>query len=468
MITGVVTSCNRHDLLQRTLDSFNRFADLNLQETIIIEDSGAARPDWLQQGAFPRLGLVKWISNGCSRGQVYSIDTAYEQVTTEYIFHMEDDWEFIGGGFLCQSTEILEKHPEIFQVLLGHYNGHPVERLPQYGFDTKTLNWREGWSGFSWNPGLRRKSEWDRIGSYGRHVGYASNGLGPELALSSLHCKLGFRVGCLGAVCVQHIGNSRSVARQPHKQPERTLIVIPACHSYKYDSWQSDIHVDGVSQLDRLTACRQTWLRDVAPHSDYLDYKFFYGEGWDRDPAADEVFLGVSDEYKFLPAKVYAAFRWAAENGYSRVYKADDDTYAWVDRIARDFLSPEWENEPYYGFKHDHAYITGGAGYVVNKQAFSIVSQVRPTDIDFWAEDIMTYRLLDKANIHGKYHPGHQPGHQEHWFDTFRIDSAGRYQLVKNMPSTCQQFPSVSLRAIHAVQPEKMRELYSRWAPVNV
>lgn len=467
MITGVVTSCNRHDLLQRTLESFNRYADLNLQETIIVEDSAADRPDWLVQGAFPRLGLIRWIGNGCSRGQVYSIDAAYEQVRTEYIFHMEDDWETISGGFIQTSIDILEKHPEIFQVLLGDYNAHPSEQISTYAFRTKLLDWREGWSGFSFNPGCRRRSDWARIGSYGRHTGYASNGLGPELTLSRLHSGLGYRVAVLPTVSVQHIGDGgRSVARQPHKQPERTLIVIPACHRYKYDSWQSDIHIDGVSQLDRLAACRETWIRDIKPHADYLDYRFFYGEGGTRAPEPDEVFIPVSDEYRHLPLKLCAAYHWAKEQGYSRVYKCDDDTFVWVDRLARDFLSPEWENEPYYGFKHEHGYVTGGAGYVLNKRAFNLMSNAQPHQISHWAEDITTYKLLDAVNIQGKYHEGHQPGHSNHWFSTDQIDSAGRFQIKQSLPSTCQSFPSVSLRAIHAVQPERMRELYSRWVPV--
>jgi len=467
VITGVIISSNRHDLLRQTLDSFNRYADLNLQETIFIEDSEAPRPEWLTQGAFPRLGIIRWIPNGCSRGQVYSIDTAYEQVTTPLIFHMEDDWEFIAGGFLTRSLEIIEQHPEILQVLLGHYNAHPVEQLPQYQFQTKTLNWREGWSGFSWNPGLRRKSDWDKIGSYGRHTGYGANGLGPEISLSRLHERLGYRVAVLPTISVTHLGNSRSVARQPHRQPERTLVVIPACHQYKYDSWQSDIHVDGGSQLDRLAACRETWLRDIKPHSDYLEYRFFYGEGGSRAPEPDEVFLPVADEYRYLPSKLVAAYKWAAENGYKRIYKCDDDTFVWVDRLVRDFLSPEWESEPYYGFKHGHGYVTGGAGYVLNRQAFSVMAATRPVDIEHWAEDITTYKLLDKSNIHGKYNPGHQPGHAAHYFDTGAIDSAGRYPLVTQMPSTLQNFPSVTLRAIHAVQPDSMRALYTRWVPVD-
>lgn len=465
--TIVVTSSGRHDLLEQTLQSFQQFADETALETIIVEDGPTEKPAWLVRGAFPRLGEVTWIGNGVTRGQVYSIDTAYERVKTPYIFHCEDDWGFSGGSrFIADSQEILEKYPEILQVLLGNYNAHPVERLPEYPFETKVWNWREAWSGFSWNPGLRRKSDWNMIGSYGRHVGYGEAGLGPECSLTSLYRDLGFRVACLPKVSVRHIGDTRSVARQAHKIPEKTLIIIPACHEYQYGSWQSDVHRDGHIQIGRLGSVRDTWSRDVAPHTPYLDYKFFFGRGANRQPLPDEVFLDVEDGYSFLPLKCSAAYRWARENGYKRVYKCDDDTYVWVDRLVRDMLSPRWEDEQYYGYRHLHGYVTGGAGYVLNGRAFTIMGTTKPVDYDHWAEDISTYKILErKGNISGVYNPGHQPGHSAHWFDTSLIDSAGTTVLgnVQGLPNPGDR---VALRAIHAVKIEDMHELYSRWLPV--
>lgn len=463
MITAVITSAGRHDLLKRTLESYQEHADLNAIETFIVEDSPADRPGWLSQGAFPRLGTVHWVPNRVSRGQVYSIDRAYELVRTPYVMHLEDDWKFLRPRFLNASVDILEACPDILQVLLGHYNGHPVEQLPQYPFQTKTLNWREGWSGFSWNPGLRRISDWHRIGSYGRHAGYSANGLAPELGLSRLYAELGYRVGCLPDICTEHLGNGRSVAHQPHRQPSRTLIIIPACHEYKYTDWEADIHVSGPGQLDRLKACRETWLRDVAPHSAYLDYKFFYGQGAKRAPLPDEVFLDVDDTYRCLPQKVAAAFTWAWGNGYKRVIKCDDDSYLWVDRMLRDALSPEWENVPYYGFKHLHGYVTGGASYILTGHALSVMASTRPMDFEHWAEDHTTNRLLGKHGISGTYHMGHQPGFANHWYNVDSIDSAGYA-----MPKQGHLLPdrdTVPLRAIHAVRPDDMRTLYSRWVP---
>lgn len=87
-ITMVVTSCNRHDLLKRTLDSFVSKADLYPDTTIVVEDSSASKPEWL--GTIPELGQMIWLSNNTNIGQILSIDRAYSLVNTDYIFHCED------------------------------------------------------------------------------------------------------------------------------------------------------------------------------------------------------------------------------------------------------------------------------------------------------------------------------------------------------------------------------------------
>ncbi len=137
--TLVITSCGRHDLLRRTFESFRAAVDQGPRETIIIEDSAAERPEWL-----PRHN-VRWISNGAQRGQIFSIDKAYAEVKTPYIFHCEDDWFFHDTGFAAQSIEILEKHLEILQVALREDNWHPSVSDPRYPFQIMQPDWREGW-----------------------------------------------------------------------------------------------------------------------------------------------------------------------------------------------------------------------------------------------------------------------------------------------------------------------------------
>jgi hypothetical protein len=42
-------------------------------------------------------------------GQINAIDQAYAHITTPYIFHSEDDWEYLCSGFVEESLIWLEK-----------------------------------------------------------------------------------------------------------------------------------------------------------------------------------------------------------------------------------------------------------------------------------------------------------------------------------------------------------------------
>lgn len=197
-ITLCVTSCGRHDLLDRTLRSFAQFNTYPIKETIFVEDSDLGPPEWLAD--LPGIGPKQWIANGARKGQVYSIDRAYAEVSTPYIFHCEDDWEFLKSGFIEASLELLERSPRVWTVSLrgSDCNGHEVEFDQELGINIHVPYWREGWGGFHWNPGLRRMADYRRIGSYGRHLSYDPRiTVVGELDLSRHHLDNGYRIAVL-------------------------------------------------------------------------------------------------------------------------------------------------------------------------------------------------------------------------------------------------------------------------------
>jgi hypothetical protein len=188
-VTLVVTSCGRHDLLARTLESLYRHcAGKAFDEVIIAED-------------WDRLG------------QVRNIDRAYERVKTTYVAHWEDDWETTAGGWLRQSIDILHTYPKILQVWLRAHddtNGHPIVKLRPFNVPTMSTDF--AWKGFSWNPGLRRLSDWKRIGGYSKHI-VGNNSLRTERAIGELYCSLGYHAAILPEPggYVRHIGDGRSL-----------------------------------------------------------------------------------------------------------------------------------------------------------------------------------------------------------------------------------------------------------------
>ena len=100
-VTVCLTSCNRFDLLRRTLDSFFRFNTYGIDAFYVYEDSDK---DFPYKSDYP---FVRWMGGDGRVGQIEAIDRLYEKVESDYIFHCEDDWEFMRGGFIEASLEIL-------------------------------------------------------------------------------------------------------------------------------------------------------------------------------------------------------------------------------------------------------------------------------------------------------------------------------------------------------------------------
>jgi hypothetical protein len=215
-ITIVLTSCDRHDLLHDTLNSFVRVdcGGTRPDRCFVIEDSPAAMPSWLRKNlSFYTgfLGHLTWLNNRPRQGQVASIDRAYSLVTTDYIFHLEDDWHFNECNFMQDSLDILQHYPEVILVSLrGDTGWHTLIDLPPYPFKMAIPYWDANWGGLSWNPGLRRLSDYKLIGSYGSCAPFSVHPLTHEAAISRRYLDMGYRIADLGRPIVTHTGEARS------------------------------------------------------------------------------------------------------------------------------------------------------------------------------------------------------------------------------------------------------------------
>jgi hypothetical protein len=215
-VTVVLTSCGRYDLLERTLESFGSFNTYPGIAQIIVVEDGAGDPSEVckRHGA----SLVR---TGARLGQARCIDIGYQQVSTPFIFHMEDDWEFYKHGFIERSKLFLEQDPSTLLVWLRAWtdtNGHPLSFKARDGSMGVLAAGYDGcWNGFTFNPGLRRKSDYDLIGSFAAHklANYPwAPGGAHEAAASVFYFQLGFRAVILDeGGYVRHIGWKRQVAR---------------------------------------------------------------------------------------------------------------------------------------------------------------------------------------------------------------------------------------------------------------
>ena len=216
MITGVFTSCGRFDLLKRTLLSFVKYADAPLHDIIVIDNSTLPTVESEIENIVKEIGKpISLIANQENIGQVSSIDTAYSFVETDYIFHCEDDWEFFDSGFLNLSRMLLEDVPNIVNINLRiRFDGekgsmHPISNILESERGIKyhqyQLDYLGAWHGFSWNPGLRRKSDYELIKPYKKY--------GEESGVGKKYRDMGYIAACLEKSYCKHIGTYSSTPK---------------------------------------------------------------------------------------------------------------------------------------------------------------------------------------------------------------------------------------------------------------
>jgi hypothetical protein len=221
-VTLVITSCGRFNLLRRTIDSFFKFNTYPIEECIIVEDSGIIDHTEFMDIIFTIPVPCKFIINGNNLGQIKSIDLAYSKVTTDYIFHCEDDWEFYKSRFIEDSFDILLHDDSVINVWLRSYddtNHHPIEHI-RHDYNTghyyyMSLDYKKFWHGFSFNPGLRRTSDVMKLYPFSELTPVIEkNGklIIGEIDLSVYYFNLGYR----GAITSNYNGYVRHIGWDEH------------------------------------------------------------------------------------------------------------------------------------------------------------------------------------------------------------------------------------------------------------
>jgi Glycosyl transferase family 2 len=216
----VITSCGRFDLLRATLASLLPNLDIRPRKIVIVEDSCDPAVANVA-GEFD--GKFHILVNQTKLGQMASIDRAYSTVSTPYIFHCEDDWEFFRTGFIAESATLLEQYPEVSMVALRARDDlNPLMRdvpsreengLRFFFYEPKR---HPEYFSHSFNPGLRRLSDYKKIGPYAP--------LGYEPDISYAFKRGGFYMAGLEIPAVRHIGWDRHVKDPFQPARSRTLV----------------------------------------------------------------------------------------------------------------------------------------------------------------------------------------------------------------------------------------------------
>lgn len=227
MIDIVITSCGRFELTKRTILSLLKYNTYLVNCLIIIEDSDSRIEyekinEFIDKypGGFPCKSFI--IHNTGKLGQVKAIDIAYQYITTEYFLHCENDWLFTRPGFIEKSLAVLEANPKILTVWLRDMNDtntHPVETDKTYSiYDTNLENkitdyylmginaLGGNWHGFTWNPGLRRLSDYNLIAPFSSFLQPGDFAALTECRIGQRYFELGYRAAILPEGYCKHIG----------------------------------------------------------------------------------------------------------------------------------------------------------------------------------------------------------------------------------------------------------------------
>lgn len=115
-ITIALTSCGRYGLLKKTVHSLSEAADISGYRKILTEDSlnevHKSKIRQAKQSGFLKDWEVIFTNGSKQHGALISL---YEDISSPYVFHCEEDWNFQKSGFdfIRESIEILERHPDI-------------------------------------------------------------------------------------------------------------------------------------------------------------------------------------------------------------------------------------------------------------------------------------------------------------------------------------------------------------------
>ena len=93
-ITFTVTTCKRHDLFTKTMNSFiEKCLDVNIiDEWIVIDDNSDKEDIKKMMLQYPFIKMI--IKNEEQKGHMESMNMLIDSVKTEYMVHLEDDWLF--------------------------------------------------------------------------------------------------------------------------------------------------------------------------------------------------------------------------------------------------------------------------------------------------------------------------------------------------------------------------------------
>ena len=121
-VSMIVTSCNRTDLLLQTLASFEKYNTYRLEQKIIVEDCmNKKERKELSEELWTRFDERYIVTpnlncNGSKNPHERMLcghDTGASMCYSDYIWQMEEDWEFLNHSFIERAKEVLDENEQV-------------------------------------------------------------------------------------------------------------------------------------------------------------------------------------------------------------------------------------------------------------------------------------------------------------------------------------------------------------------
>ncbi len=212
MVSVTITSCNRWNLLQSTINSFLELNTYPITQYILNEDSGDKE---IVKKILDKYGdLFHVIRSPTNQGLLKSVDNLYNLVDTKYVYHLEDDWIFENNpNFIQETIDILEENPGIHQVWVRQ--GIPEDWLePQIDKNFRMVKQSHfgDWCGFSFNPSGKRLSDYKTMfpNGYEFHNKHGLNSVLSEHECNQVASAQGYRAAILNNRVCRHLGEGKS------------------------------------------------------------------------------------------------------------------------------------------------------------------------------------------------------------------------------------------------------------------
>lgn len=236
LITITTTTCKRIDLFKKTINSFIEccldLTKYEIDKWYVIDDNSCEEEFNEMKKLYPFLTFIR--KTPAQKGHARSINMLLKHVKTDYLFHLEDDWQFFHkDNFLTYLFDILHDREEIKQALLNNTYGEVLEKDKlvgghKYTTHSMKLNYLEHefcptkeemdtfntkwgfqpncayWPHFSFRPGLTKTEIFKKLGPFKEDVWHF------EMNYAYNYVKEGYKTCFLPGLVCKHIGKLTS------------------------------------------------------------------------------------------------------------------------------------------------------------------------------------------------------------------------------------------------------------------